>query len=438
MIRMKRSLFWIRLLACLCISLPAFAENWPQWRGPRGDGTSLDKAPTTWDGETGKNVVWKVALPGEGHSSPIVFDDRVFVTGCDPKTEARLLICLDRKTGYIIWKKEVLRSRLESKHALNSYASSTPSTDGELIYVTFLEVNSEQVEAPNVGSNGRMIYTGQMVAAAYDFDGNRKWLVRPGGFLSAHGFCSNPIPFEDKVIINGDHDGDSYIVALDKKSGSDVWKSKRRHQTRSYVTPLIREIQGKPQMVLSGSKCIASFDPRTGDRNWNVEGPTEQFVASMVFDGSTFFAVGGYPTHHAIAIRPNGKGDVSETHVAWHKTNIRCYVPSPVIVGPYFVVADDRGTANCFDRKTGERHWQTRLGKHYSPSLVTSNGLVYFQADDGITKLLRPGPKPDVVHENKLGEDVFSSPAISNGQLFIRGEEHLFCISSGDANAGAK
>ena len=405
----------------------ATAEDWPGWRGPRGDGSTPTAGPTKWDGESGDNVKWKTPLPGNGHSSPVVWGDKLFVTSCLLDREERVLICLDRDTGKTLWQRTVLQARLESKHALNSYASSTPATDGELVYVSFLEASEEQIPAPNVG-NLRLIHPGKMVVAAYDLDGNQKWIVRPGDFISAHGFCSNPLLYRDTLIINGDHDGDSYLLALHKRTGEQVWKQPRRHKTRSYVTPLIRNIDGTDQMVLSGSLCVASFDPSTGERNWSVEGPTEQFVASLVFDGSNFFAVGGYPTHHVIAIRPGGLGDVTESHVSWHKTNVRCYVPSPVVVGNYLLVADDRGTANCFDTRTGERLWQTRLGKHYSASLCSAAGLVYFIADDGITKIIRPGPKPDVVAENELGENVYSSPAFADGELFIRGGEHLFCI----------
>ena len=427
----------LRIIACLSSAIllvpHADAENWPGWRGPRGDGSADVAGPMQWDGESGENVRWKTALPGEGHSCPIIWGDKVFVTACLPSTEERVLICLHRDTGQQLWQKTVLKARLESKHALNSYASSTPATDGELVFVSFLEAGDEQIIAPNV-SNERMIYPGTIVVAAYDFDGNKKWLVRPGDFICAHGFCSNPLPYHDKIILNGDHDGDSYLLALNKLSGEQVWKRPRRHKTRSYTTPLIRNIDGTDQLVLAGSLCVASFDPATGERNWNVEGPTEQFVASLVFDGSHFFAVGGYPTHHVIAIRPSGKGDVTNSHVTWHQTNVRCYVPSPVVVDGYLVVADDRGTANCFDTKTGQRLWQTRMGTHFSASLSVAGGLVYFFADDGVTRILRPGPKADVVAENKLGENVCSSPAFSNGQLFIRGKKHLFCI--GEKNGG--
>ena len=416
------------LLLVACLVSTSHGENWPGWRGPSGDGHSPEtNIPTSWDGSTGKNVAWKVKVPGEGHSSPIVWGDRVFLTSCQPDTLQRLLICLDRDSGDMLWKRVVLEARLESKHALNSYASGTPATDGEQIYVSFLEVGTRQIPAPNVGSE-RLIYPGRIVVAAYDFDGEQNWVVRPGDFISAHGFASNPVLYKDLVIVNGDHDGESYLVALHRYSGDEVWRTPRRHKTRSYTTPLIRKIDGQDQLVLSGSKCIASFNPNTGKLNWHVEGPTEQFVASMVFDGNRFFAVGGYPTHHVMAIQPDGKGDVTGSHVVWHKKNVRCYVPSPVVIGKHLMVADDRGTANAFDTETGERHWQARLGKHFSGSLVAGAGLAYFTADDGITKIVRPAEQPQFVAENRLGEYVYSSPAISNGQFFIRAETHLYCI----------
>ena len=426
-----RKLPTIAHLAAIFLLLQhANAEDWPGWRGPRGDGGADVAGPLKWNGETGDNVRWKTPLPGEGHSSPIVWGDRVFVTACLPSTQDRILICLSRDSGELLWQRTVLKARLESKHALNSFASSTPATDGERIYVSFLETGDQQIVAPNVGNNERMIYPGTMVVAAYDFEGNEIWMVRPGPFISAHGFCSNPLLYHDTVILNGDHDGDSYLVALNKFTGAEVWKRPRRHKTRSYSTPLIRKIDGSDQLVLSGSLCVASFDPTTGESIWNVEGPTEQFVASVVFDGNLFFAAGGFPTHHVIAVRPDGKGDVTHSHVQWHETNVRCYVPSPVIVDHYLLVADDRGTANCFDTKTGQRLWQERMGTHYSASLCTAGGLVYFLDDDGVTKILRPGPNPDLVAENKLGENVYSSPAFSEGQLFLRGQQHLFCIGN--------
>jgi outer membrane protein assembly factor BamB len=409
------------------------AENWPGWRGPRGDGSSNEPGlPTEWDGTTGKNIAWKSAIPGEGHASPIIWDDSIFLVSCLKEEKERILLRLDRKSGKIRWQKTVVNSQLESKHNLNSYASSTPATDGKLVYVAFLEVDGSTVPAPNAG-NKRPTTPGQVVVAAYDFDGEKKWQVKVGSFISVHGFCSSPVVHGDLVIVNGDHDGKSYVVALNKTNGKEVWKVPRRHGIRSYVTPLIRKIDGKTQMVMSGSKCVISLDPLTGKRLWNVEGPTEQFVASMVYDGTNFFMACGFPTYHVLAINPRGTGDVTKTHVTWHVKNARCYVPSPVHLDGYLFVADDRGTGNCFNAKTGDRLWQDRLGKHYSASLVTGNGHVYFQADDGIMKVVKPDDKLNVVAENKLGEYIFSSPAIAHGQIFLRAEKHLYAIGNTSA-----
>ena len=422
------STFGLIMMGCLWLPSSARGENWPAWRGPRGDGTSLEKhVPTRWNGATGENIIRKVEVPGRGYASPIVWGDRIFLVSCLEEREERILICLDRHTGTRLWQRTVLRAPLETKHTLNGYASGTPATDGELVYVTFLEVDGSTIQAHNV-SQPRPVTPGRMVVAAYDFDGNLKWLVKPGKFVSVHGFCSCPVLYQDLVIVNGDHDGDSYIVALERSTGETVWKMPRKHKTRSYVTPIVREIEGRTQMVLSGSESIVSIDPSDGSMHWEIDGPTEQFVASMVYDGEMLYMAAGFPTHHVMGIRPDGRGNVTDTHVAWHVTEAKCYVPSPVVVGSYLLVADDRGTASCFDTSTGKRLWQARMGKHYSTSLVTAGGLVYFLADDGVMKLVRPGEQLDLVAENHLGESCYASPAISEGQILLRAEEHLYWI----------
>jgi len=404
------------------------AEDWPGWRGPRGDGTSQESdVPLHWNGAAGENVRWRVPVPGSGHASPVVWGGRVFLVACNEAAQERVLACFDRLTGNKLWQRTVITAPLETKHALNSFASSTPATDGELVYVSFLEVDGHTVPAPNVGAP-RPITPGHMVIAAYDFDGQERWLVRPGAFLSAHGYCTSPVLYKNLVIVNGDHDGDSFLYALDRNTGKTVWSVPREHKIRSYVTPIIREIGGRTQLVFSGSQHIISLDPNDGRMHWKIEGPTEQYVASLVDDGRLLYMAAGFPTYHVLGIRPDGHGDVTETHVAWHSTAARCYVPSPVVVGEYLIVADDRGTANCFDTDKGERHWQERLGKHFSASPVTAGGLVYLTADDGLTKIVRPGPKLDLVAENELGEHCYSSPAISHGCFFFRGEKHLYCL----------
>ena len=404
---LMRSLFLILLLAAGHSFTQA--ENWPAWRGPRGDGASLDKnTPIRWSAAS--NIVWKTEIPGVGHASPIVWEDRIFLISALLDTEERVLLCLDRRTGKTLWQRTVLKSPLEKKHSLNSFASSTPATDGKFVYVAFLDKD-------------------KMLVAAYDFEGQQKWLVQPGPFSSMHGFCSSPILFKEKVIVNGDHDGDSYIVALSRTDGRTLWKTPRENRTRSYCVPLIRDLDGRTQMVLSGDKCVASYDPNDGSRHWVIDGPTEQFVASVVYNQSVdlLFVTGGFPEHHILAVKPNGHGNVTKTHIAWRTNKGVAYVPSPISEGDYFLVVSDSGVAHCFEAATGKIMWQERLGEHHA-SLVSANGLVYFLNDNGVMNVVKPGPEFQCVAQNEIGEKCFASPAISQGQIFIRGEKTLFCI----------
>lgn len=416
------------LLLSVCVVATAQAENWPCWRGPRGDGTSVDAhLPTTWsDDQQGKteNVVWKVPVDGIGHSSPVVWDDVIFLTTClvddgDGKTPTdRLLICLDRATGKERWRRTVFRAPLEKKHTLNSFASGTPATDGKRVFVTLFESDSDD-QTKN---------RGQMVVAAYDFAGELVWVKRPGRFSSTHGYCSSPVLFEDLVIVNGDHDGDAYIVALRQADGSQVWKTPRENKTRSYCTPIIRTFGGPPQLILSGSKSICSYDPRSGERIWNIDGPTEQFVASLVDDGKLLFMTAGFPERHILAIRPDGRGNVTDSAIVWRTKENCSYVPSPIVCGDYFLVVADNGIASCFKAATGERMWKERLGDDHSASLLTAGGLVYFVSDAGTTTVVRPGPTYEPIAVNALGEEVSASPAASDGKLYIRTLKHLYCI----------
>ena len=404
------------------------AENWPGWRGPSGDGVSNGKGiPTKWSST--ENIAWRIAIPGEGHSSPIVWGDKVFLTSSLTEKNRRILLCLDRLSGQTVWQRDVVQSPPETIHRLNSRASGTPATDGRQVYVTFMRAEGNRVIAPNVGSE-RLITPGKIIVAAYDLDGNEKWKTNVGDFLSAHGFNTCPVLFEDLVILNGDHDGNAYLVALDRQSGRQRWRTRRENKTRSYVTPIIRKIDGITQMILSGSLCIASYDPRNGKRHWIVDGPTEQFVASMVYDGKYVFATGGYPERHTLAIRPGGKGNVTDTHIAWRTTRGAAYVPSPIISGRYLLMVADSGIASCFEARTGKRHWMERLPGGHSPSPVSADGLVYFVSDQGATTVIRPSETFVVIAKNELGEPVSASPAISQGQIFLRTHQNLYCIGS--------
>jgi len=385
------------------------AENWPAWRGPRGDGTSIEKSiPVKWSAT--ENVVWKVPLPGKGHASPIVWAERIFIVTAIEDEEQRVLMSLDRETGKTLWQRTVLISPLEKINKLNSRASSTPATDGEKIYVSFLDRD-------------------KMFVAAYNFEGDMLWEVRPGPFASMHGYCSSPVLWNDKVIVNGDHDGPAYVLALDRQTGRTVWETPRPNNTRSYCAPIIRSIAGRNQMVLSGSKCVASYDPDTGAQHWIIDGPTEQYVASLVYNGELLFMTCGFPDRYIQLIRPDGRGNVTKTHVVFQTDQDCSYVPSPIAAGPYFLVVSDTGVATCFDGKTGRTYWRQRLDGRHSASLVSADGLVYFTSDKGETAVVKPGPEFNLVATNRLDENTDASPAISNGRIFIRTWNHLYCIS---------
>jgi outer membrane protein assembly factor BamB len=403
---MPRTLFSFLTLALLASAQPLPAEDtWPGWRGPRGDGSSPDKTvPLEW---TAKDIAWKTRIPGKGHASPIVWHDHVFVVTAVGND--RQLLCLDRSTGKIKWTQTVLTSPQEGKHIRNSFASSTPATDGERVYVSFLDRD-------------------KMFAAAYDFSGRKLWEARPGVFTSVHGYCSSPVLWKEKLIINGDHDGDSYIVGLDKKTGKTVWRTMRPNKTRSYCAPIIRTIEGRNQLILSGSKSVASFDPDTGKQHWVIDGPTDQFVASLVYDGKLLYMTCGFPSLHILAIDPTGSGNVTDTHVVWHSRKDPSYVPSPAVLGDYFILVSDKGKASCYEARPGKLLWNEKIGREHDASAITVQGHVCFVSEKGLMTVIKPGPKYHAVHLNDLGEEVHASPAITRGQWLIRGLEHLYCI----------
>jgi outer membrane protein assembly factor BamB len=411
------------------LSLQAQAESWASWRGPRMDGTSADKGfPLKLDDTT---LAWKVELPGEGHASPIVNGDQVYVVAAEAEAEERRLICLDRADGKVLWSTVVVKTVPESIHRLNSRASSTPATDGERVYTAFLDqTETEQTRAANEKrppGKGE-VPKGTAVVSANDLNGKLLWQVRPGLFSSKHGFCSSPILHGELVIVNCDHDGDGYLVAFERKTGAEKWRVARPNNTRSYCVPIIRDLAGKTQMVMSGSLCVTSYDPATGAEHWMINGPTEQYVASLVHSTKTgwLYMTGGFPEHHLMAIKPDGTGDVTSTHVPWHHNKGVAYVPSPIIEGDYLLIVSDSGIGHCMDARTGEIAWEERMREHHA-SLVSAEGRVLFINDFGTARWIKPGTKYELLAESELGEKVFASPALSDGQIIVRGDKTLRC-----------
>jgi outer membrane protein assembly factor BamB len=296
----------------------------------------------------------------------------------------RVLLCLDRNSGEILWQRTVVQGPLEKLHKENSYASGTPATDGERIYVTF-----------RVGDD--------IVVAAHDFAGGEQlWLVRPGTHVGRWGFSNEPVLYKDKVILDGDSKGDSFLIALDREDGKTLWRINRTNKGISYSAPLIRELAGRTQLIQCGDRCVASFDPDTGRQLWKVDGPSEEFVATPVYSERA-----GY--------------------IAWQDIKGAPYVPSMIVAGDFLLSVNRSGVAFCYEAATGEVLWQRKLGRHHaSPVLV--DGLVFFINDDGEVNVVKPGVEFSLVAKYEMGESCYASPAISDGQVFLRGFKHLFCF----------
>lgn len=385
------------------------SQNWPCWRGPNRDGSSSEtNLPTVWDSVT--NVLWKVPVPGVGHASPIVWGDRLFTVTAITESHEKQLLCFDTKNGNLLWKQTVLNTPFEGKHQDNSFASGTPATDGKAVYVTFLDGDSVAV-------------------AAYDFNGKLIWIQRPGKFSSPHGYSCSPELYKDKVIINGDSQGDAFIAALSCMDGHIIWKIALDKPAHSFSTPIIRQLSGRMQMIFCGNKEVSSFNPDDGSRYWFVSGPAEDFCSSPVYNEKANLVItsSAWPQRILVAIKPDGNGDVTKSNIVWQLANGGCYVPSPVTVGDYFLSTMTNGLVHCIDAATGNILWKENLGKQYA-SAVVANGLVYMPNDQGVITVIKPGLTFEVVARNNIGETMFASPAISNGRIYLRSTSNLFCI----------
>ena len=408
MTKFKYLIFILTLLIVNSISVTQ-AQNWPNFRGPNGDGTSIEtNVPTRWDSKT--NVVWKSPVPGIGHSSPIIWGDKLFITTALSETQEKLLLCYDCKSGHLLWQKTVIKSTFENKHNHNSYASGTPATDGTLIYLSFLDGDD-------------------VVVAAYDFTGKQIWLQRPGKFSSPHGYSCSPALFEDKVFINGSSQGTPFVAALSKTDGQTIWKVSHENSTHSFSTPIFREMSGKMQMIFLGNKEVASYDPDDGSKYWFVDGPSLDFAASPVYNEKTGLILisSAWPQRYLLAIKPDGTGNVTQSHVVWRTSEGAYYVPSPVCTDDYLFSTMTNGRVYCTEIATGKILWTEDMGKQYS-SPVLADGLVYMPNDEGMITVIKPGPTFDPIARNSIGERMNASPAISNGKIYLRGYKHLFCI----------
>jgi outer membrane protein assembly factor BamB len=397
------------LLAFSALAFPARAEDWPQWRGPRSDGSSLDaRLPTAWSRDRG--VCWATELPGEGHSSPIVSGGSVFVTAALGDGRERALVRLDAATGRIVWTRTVATSRdLESVHGENNHASSTPATDGRAVYTSFYE-------------------SGRTHLAAVAFDGRVLWTATPLRYRAEHGYHHNPLLLGDQLVLSYDQLAEAAVISLDTKTGAVRWRSPLSNDQCSNVPPFPLRAGNRTLVVTVGNDETRAMDAADGRVVWKASGPTDYCVAGPAFGAGVVFVNGGYPDRRSLGFRVDGAG-VSAREAAWESRKGTTYVPSPVFHEGHFYAVNDGGLATAWDAATGQVKWQQRLNGRYRASAVVANGLVYAVDDDGTTTVFKASPlRYEEVARNELGEFVYATPALAEGRVFIRARERLYAV----------
>ncbi len=410
------------LTFALLFSALVSADDWPQFRGPDQGRTPETNLPVSWSAT--ENVRWKTPLPGPGHSSPIIWGDRIFLTAFKPKSTgmmARLMsrlgspagqllvLSLDKQSGRILWEREVVVDSIAAVHNTNAPASPTPVTDGELVYV----------------------YFGQKGLTAFDFDGNVVWEKDLGTFPNEWGFASSPVLHGDQLILVSDSDAEDFVLAVHKRTGEEIWRTSRNGAVRAWPVPVIWNVEGRDQIVVSGSGVVRAYDPENGRELWRVSGLTRWVAPTPVSAHGLLYVVSGGPGGSVgMAIRPGGRGDITNTHVAWRYDRATPYIPSPVVLGDHFYMVRSGGIMTCLNARTGEEVWQERLparGDYYA-SLIAAEDKIYALSEDGEVTVVAAGPRYRVVARNSIGERTMATPAVSDGQLFIRTDETLFAI----------
>lgn len=388
------------------------AKYWPCWRGPTGQGLAVGPGeyPDKWSDT--ENVLWKVPVPGKGNSSPIIWKDRLFLTASYDQGKKRSLLCFDRGNGKTLWECALSRGKPEGAYGKNGWASGTPATDGQRVYC----------------------YFGNLGVVAVDFDGKEVWHAGLGEVNAFHGMACSPLLHEDKVIIFQDLPGKAagFVVALDKHSGKEVWKTPRSENV-GWSSPIAIRVEGKDQIIVSSQSRVCAYDPSNGKEIWTCSGNLAEVIPTPVVGHGMIFCCSGRagPT---LAISPDGTGDVTRTKkLVWKTVKGSPFVPSPLLQGDYlYMVNDVVSVVSCFEAKTGKMMWQKRCGQAtqhgFSASPVGVNGKVFFTNDDGETFVLAAGPEFQLLHVNRLNARTLASPALVDGRWYFRTEKELFCI----------
>ena len=419
----------VRLFAVvILLASVTYAENWPQWRGPSLNGVSGEKnLPSRWTTE--ENIIWKLAMPGSSGSTPIIWKDRIFLNVADGSD--LYLWCVDRTKGDVVWKKLLGGGNVKMRK--QNMSSPSPVTDGKGVFVM----------------------TGTGIFKSFDFNGKELWArdiqKDYGAFGLNWGYASSPLLLDDSLYVQVLHgmktDDPSYVLRIDKKTGKTLWRVERStsaisESPDSYTTPGLLRYGKTIEIVITGGDCVTGHDPATGKELWRANGlnpdnnPYYRIVASPVIFNDIIYA----PTRvrPLLALKAGGRGDITTSHLLWSTPN-GPDVPTPVTDGKYFYIVNDRGIMWCLDARTGaEIYGQQRIKPGtYSSSPVLADDKIYVTNEDGLTTVIKAGPKFEVLAENALNDYCLSSPAISDGQIFIRTTQHLYCVGKPNERAGA-
>jgi outer membrane protein assembly factor BamB len=430
------------LLISIALGGSLSASDWPNWRGPRGNGSSDEKnLPVRWSASD--NIAWKAPIGGVGVSSPIVTGDRVFVTSQigsgvrRPGNHPRLaqganagvageraltggaggdqtffvVEAFNRADGRRLWQHRVeALGPLPGVHDKHNLASPSPVSDGQMVYAWF---GTGQIVALDMA--GKVIWERHLGKEIAPFDIN--W-----------GHSSSPTLYGDTLLLLCDHAPASYLLAVDKKTGKERWRADRGRGRMSYTTPFVVQTASGPELIVNSSERVDAYDPRNGTLLWHVGGSNQFPIPAPTFHDGVLYMTRGYRSGPYMAVRPGGRGDISSSHVVWEVPTGAPYISSLVYDEGILYMASDVGAVTAIDAASGKRIWQQRVEGIFSASPVAGDGKIYFVSETGETIVLKAGRQPEVLARNDLGERLIASPAISNGQLFIRSDGQLFAI----------
>lgn len=397
-------------------------ESWTEFRGPTGQGhSSASGLPVHWSKE--KNVAWKTDLPGSGWSSPILVGEHLYLTSAIPAdgSYSMSLLKLSTKNGELLRTTSIFHPKkevVETSHRKNSYASPTPIFENGRIYAHF----------------------GHMGIACLDQDGAILWKNNAFQYEPVHGNGGSPVIFKDRIIFSCDGKSDPFLMALDKNTGEILWKTPREtdaQKTFSFCTPLVIEIDGEPQIISPGSNMVGAYDPKDGKLIWKVRYDGYSVTPRPIYSKGLLYISTGFDRPELLAIRPTGKGDITESHIAWSTRRGVPLTPSLLQAGNELYMMADRGIMTCLDSSTGEKIWEERLGGDCSASPILADGKIYAQNEQGVGFVLLPGREFKLLAENDLNERSLASYAVSDGSIFIRTESGLYRIGQSDQSANS-